>query len=107
MPRVHPSRVHRPNISCTRPCPSVTLVETARFGAGFRRESFSLGSRGGGTETQMRIETVYLRLLPYSPGHLLALIEGEERFEEGFGLSAALPKMSGQMQGFALYSSFR
>jgi ribosomal-protein-alanine N-acetyltransferase len=37
----------------------------------------------------MAIETVHLRLLPYSPEHLLALIEGEERFEEGFGLPAA------------------
>jgi ribosomal-protein-alanine N-acetyltransferase len=37
----------------------------------------------------MAIETVHLRLLPYSPEHLLALIEGYRRFEEGFGLPAA------------------
>jgi RimJ/RimL family protein N-acetyltransferase len=37
----------------------------------------------------MAIETAHLRLLPYSPGHLLALIEGYERFQEGFGLPAA------------------
>jgi hypothetical protein len=37
----------------------------------------------------MAVETVHLRLLPYSPQHLLALIEGVERFEEGFGLPAA------------------
>jgi [ribosomal protein S5]-alanine N-acetyltransferase len=37
----------------------------------------------------MAIETAHLRLLPYSPEHLLALIEGEEHFEQGFGLPAA------------------
>jgi len=37
----------------------------------------------------MAIETVHLRLTPYSPEHLLALIEGEGRFEECFGLPAA------------------
>ncbi len=37
----------------------------------------------------MAIETVHLRLIPYSPAHLLALIEGDERFEERFGLPAA------------------
>ena len=37
----------------------------------------------------MTIETVHLRLIPYSPDHLLALIEGDERFEERFGLPAA------------------
>jgi RimJ/RimL family protein N-acetyltransferase len=37
----------------------------------------------------MAIETVHLRLLPYSPEHLLALIEGYERFQESFGLPAA------------------
>src|SRR2546427_2196527 len=37
----------------------------------------------------MTIETVHLRLIPYSPEHLLALIEGEERFEERFGWRAA------------------
>ena len=37
----------------------------------------------------MAIETDHLRMTPYSPEHLLALIEGDERFEERFGLSAA------------------
>ncbi|HVG21984.1 MAG TPA: GNAT family N-acetyltransferase [Blastocatellia bacterium] len=37
----------------------------------------------------MTIETKHLRLTPYSPEHLLALIEGEELFEECFGLRAA------------------
>jgi RimJ/RimL family protein N-acetyltransferase len=37
----------------------------------------------------MTIETVHLRLIPYSPDHLLALIEGEEGFEERFGWRAA------------------
>src|SRR5438067_1196138 len=37
----------------------------------------------------MTIDTARLRLLPYSPEHLLALIEGEERFTESFGLPAA------------------
>ena len=37
----------------------------------------------------MAIETVHLRLIPYSPAHLLASIEGDERFEERFGLPAA------------------
>ena len=37
----------------------------------------------------MAIETVHLELIPYSPDHLLALIEGDERFEERFGLPAA------------------
>jgi RimJ/RimL family protein N-acetyltransferase len=37
----------------------------------------------------MAIETVHLRLLPYSPAHLLALIEGHRQFEEQFGLRAA------------------
>src|SRR6266481_296040 len=37
----------------------------------------------------MAIETVHLRLIPYSPGHLLALVEGYEQFEEQFGLRAA------------------
>lgn len=37
----------------------------------------------------MTIETVRLRLIPYSPEHLLALIDGEERFEERFGLRTA------------------
>ncbi len=37
----------------------------------------------------MTIETVHLRLIPYSPEHLLGLIESEERFEERFGLPAA------------------
>ena len=37
----------------------------------------------------MTIETTRLRLLPYAPEHLLALIEGEERFEESFGMPAA------------------
>jgi RimJ/RimL family protein N-acetyltransferase len=37
----------------------------------------------------MAIETAHLRLLPYAPGHLLALIEGVQPFEEHFGLPAA------------------
>ncbi len=37
------------------------------------------------TET-MAIETVHLRLEPYAPERLLALIEGDERFGERFGL---------------------
>ena len=37
----------------------------------------------------MAIETAHLQLAPYSPEHLLALIEGYERFEECFGLPAA------------------
>ena len=37
----------------------------------------------------MEIETVHLRLIPYAPQHLLALIEDDERFEERFGLPAA------------------
>ena len=37
----------------------------------------------------MAIETDHLALTPYSPEQLLALIEGEKRFEESFGLPAA------------------
>ncbi len=37
----------------------------------------------------MTLETAHLVLTPYSPKHLLALVEGEERFEECFGLPAA------------------
>ena len=37
----------------------------------------------------MAIETVHLLLIPYSPEHLLALIEGDECFEACFGLPAA------------------
>ncbi|MGI9077681.1 MAG: GNAT family N-acetyltransferase [Gemmatimonadaceae bacterium] len=37
----------------------------------------------------MTIETVHLQLVPYAPKHLLALIEGYERFEESFGWPAA------------------
>ena len=37
----------------------------------------------------MTLGTAHLVLTPYSPKHLLALIEGEERFEECFGLPAA------------------
>lgn len=37
----------------------------------------------------MTIETARLRLLPYSPAHLLALIEGVRQFEEQMGLPAA------------------
>jgi RimJ/RimL family protein N-acetyltransferase len=37
----------------------------------------------------MAIETVNLRLLPYSPEHLLALIDGQRQFEERIGLRAA------------------
>ena len=37
----------------------------------------------------MRLETAHLHLLPYSPEHLLALIEGVDQFEQGFGMRAA------------------
>jgi len=37
----------------------------------------------------MMIETARLQLIPFSPQHLLALIESGERFEECFGLRAA------------------
>jgi ribosomal-protein-alanine N-acetyltransferase len=37
----------------------------------------------------MAIETTHLSLIPYSPDQLLALIEGNERFEQRFGLPAA------------------
>jgi RimJ/RimL family protein N-acetyltransferase len=37
----------------------------------------------------MSIETAHLSLIPYSPDHLLALIEGYDRFEECFGMKAA------------------
>ncbi len=37
----------------------------------------------------MPIDTANLQLTPYSPEHLLALIEGEKQFEERFGLQAA------------------
>jgi ribosomal-protein-alanine N-acetyltransferase len=37
----------------------------------------------------MAIDTIHLRLLPYSPAHLLALIEGVQSFEEKIGLRAA------------------
>ncbi len=37
----------------------------------------------------MTIETVHLRLAPFTPSQLLALIESEVRFEECFGLPAA------------------
>ena len=37
----------------------------------------------------MAIETARLRLVPYAPEHLLALIEGEARFEQSSGLPAA------------------
>jgi ribosomal-protein-alanine N-acetyltransferase len=40
-------------------------------------------------QTPMSIDTARLRLIPCSPEHLLALIEGNERFEERFGLRAA------------------
>jgi RimJ/RimL family protein N-acetyltransferase len=39
--------------------------------------------------TAMAIETVRLRLLPFAPEHLLALIEGDRHFEEKLGLPAA------------------
>jgi len=35
------------------------------------------------------IETAHLRLIPFAPDHLLALIESEERFEQSFGLAPA------------------
>jgi RimJ/RimL family protein N-acetyltransferase len=35
------------------------------------------------------IETEHLRLLPYSPVHLLALIVGDREFEDAFGFPAA------------------
>lgn len=37
----------------------------------------------------MDIETSHLQLCPYSPAHILALIEGTECFKEAFGLPAA------------------
>ncbi len=37
----------------------------------------------------MTLETARLVLTPYSPKHLLALIESEEQFEESFGLPVA------------------
>ncbi len=37
----------------------------------------------------MALESVHLVLKPYSPEHLLALIEGQQHFEECFGLPAA------------------
>jgi ribosomal-protein-alanine N-acetyltransferase len=37
----------------------------------------------------MTIETVRLRLIPFSPADLLALIEGYQQFEKRFGLRAA------------------
>ena len=37
----------------------------------------------------MEIETVHLRLVPYSPDQLLALMEGYALFEERFGVPAA------------------
>jgi [ribosomal protein S5]-alanine N-acetyltransferase len=37
----------------------------------------------------MAIETAHLSLIPYSSDQLLALIEGNDRFEERFGLPAA------------------
>lgn len=37
----------------------------------------------------MAIETIHLQMLPYSPGQLLALIEGVQQFEEKTGLTAA------------------
>ncbi len=36
----------------------------------------------------MTLETAHLVLTPYSLKHLLVLVEGEERFEECFGLPA-------------------
>lgn len=35
------------------------------------------------------IETARLRLVPYSPAHLLALVESDQRFHERFGMPAA------------------
>ena len=35
------------------------------------------------------MRTAHLELIPFSPEHLLGLLEGEERFEESFGLPAA------------------
>ena len=37
----------------------------------------------------MALESVHLVLQPYSPKHLLALIEGQKHFQESFGLPAA------------------
>lgn len=42
-----------------------------------------------GNRSAMTIDTVRLQLTPYAPAHLLALIEGTERFDECFGLPAA------------------
>jgi len=41
------------------------------------------------TGAQTVIDTAHLTLLPYSPDHLLALIEQPERFEELAGFPAA------------------
>ncbi len=37
----------------------------------------------------MSLESVHLLLKPYSPTHLIALVEGRDQFEECFGLPAA------------------
>jgi [ribosomal protein S5]-alanine N-acetyltransferase len=37
----------------------------------------------------MTIETAHLRLTPFAPAHVLALIEGTQQFAEAFGLTAA------------------
>ena len=47
----------------------------------------------------MLIETAQLRLLPYSPQHLLALIESVEQFEAQSGLRAAQGLRDGYVSG--------
>lgn len=37
----------------------------------------------------MTIDTTHLQLIPFSPEHLIAMIEGEAPFEAGFGLPIA------------------
>jgi RimJ/RimL family protein N-acetyltransferase len=37
----------------------------------------------------MLLTTVHLQLIPHAPGHVLALIESEARFEASFGMPAA------------------
>jgi [ribosomal protein S5]-alanine N-acetyltransferase len=35
------------------------------------------------------IQTAHLQLIPHAPAHILALMEGDQQFEEAFGLPAA------------------
>jgi RimJ/RimL family protein N-acetyltransferase len=47
----------------------------------------------------MPIDTVHLRLVPFSPEQLLALLEGVPQFEERFGLRAAEGLRDGYVSG--------